>query len=51
MTISRRIPPLQNNTLFQATIAVAREEISQKLGDAVDEKACEAENAILASGN
>ena len=42
---------LQNNALFQATMAVAREEISQKLGGDVDQKACEAENVVLASGN
>ena len=42
---------LQNNALFQVTMAVAREEISQKLGGDVDGKVCEAENAILALGN
>tara|TARA_Y100000588_G_scaffold131720_1_gene144367 strand:- start:348 stop:1199 length:852 start_codon:yes stop_codon:yes gene_type:complete len=42
---------LQNNALFQATMAVAREEISQKLGGDINENACKAENVVLASGN
>ena len=42
---------LQNNALFQATMSVARDEISQKLGGDIDKKVCDAENAILASGN
>ena len=42
---------LQNNALFQATMSVARDEISQKLGGDIDKKVCDSENAILASGN
>ena len=42
---------LQNDALFQATMAAAREEITQQLGGDIDEKVCEAQNAILALGN
>ena len=42
---------LQNDALFQATMAVARQEIAQNLGGDADQKACEAETAALNSGN
>ena len=42
---------LQNDALFRATMAVAREEISQKLGGDIDENVCDAENVVLASGD
>ena len=42
---------LQNETLFQATMAVARQEIAQNLGGDPDPKACDAEASALNSGN
>jgi len=42
---------LQNDTLFQATMAVARQEIVQNLGGDADRKACDAETAALNSGS
>ena len=42
---------LQNNALFQATMTVARQEITQNLGGDADPKACQAEASALNSGN
>lgn len=38
---------LQNDELFQATMAVARLEIAEHMGEGVDAEACEAESAAL----
>ncbi|MEK9941363.1 MAG: phosphatase PAP2 family protein [Gammaproteobacteria bacterium] len=42
---------LQNDTLFQATMAVAREEIARHMGREVDAVTCEAEAAALSLGD
>ena len=42
---------LQNNALFRATMAVAREEITQNSGSGIDTAMCEAEAAALGLKN